>query len=197
MTLAFAALMGYLLGSLPFSYIVPKLFKGLDIRTVGSGNVGATNVYRNVGLTGAIIAFTGDILKGIFATWLALVLWGEEAALFSGMFSMIGHCYSIFLGFKGGKGVTTSAGIVLVLSPAIFGILFIFQVISIGTTKIVSLSSILAAVLFPMLAILLNQSQAFILFSFFMSLFVIYRHRSNIVRLIRFEEPTLGKKSKA
>lgn len=196
MTLAISALMGYLLGSLPFSYIVPKLFKGIDIRTVGSGNVGATNVLRSVGPLGAFIAFTGDILKGIVATWIALALWGQEAALLAGTFSMLGHCYSLFLGFKGGKGVTTSAGIVLVLNPAIFGILFVFQVIAIGTTKIVSLSSILAAVLFPMLAILLKQSEAFVIFSFFMSLFVIYRHRSNILRLIRFEEPTLGTKAK-
>ncbi len=195
MNLLFAIILGYFLGSLPFSYLVPKLFKGIDIRTVGSGNVGATNVLRSVGPLGAFIAFAGDIAKGIIATWVALVIWGETAALFAGMFAMLGHCYSFFLGFKGGKGVTTSAGIVLVLSPAIFGILFIFQALAIGTTKIVSLSSILAAVLFPLLAILMKQSEAFVLFSLFMSLFVIYRHRSNIVRLIRFEEPTIGKKA--
>ena len=195
MNLLLAILMGYALGSLPFSYMAPKLFKGIDIRTVGSGNVGATNVLRTVGWPGALFAFVGDIAKGILATWLALIIWGESAALLAGIFSMIGHCYSVFLGFKGGKGVTTSAGIVLVLSPPIFAILLAFQILAIGTTKIVSLSSILAAVLFPLLAILLDMSQAFIIFSLIMSLFVIYRHRSNIVRLIRFEEPTLGKKA--
>lgn len=194
MNIILAAIIGYVLGSLPFSYIVPKVFRGIDIRKVGSGNVGSTNVYRSVGKVGAFLAFSGDILKSILPTWFALVYWGELAALIAGMMSLLGHCYSIFLGFKGGKGVATSAGIVLVLSPVIFAILFVFQVIAISTTKIVSLSSIIAAVLFPMLAILLKQSQAFVLFSLIMSLFVIYRHRSNIVRLIRFEEPTIGKK---
>ncbi|MCK8058099.1 MULTISPECIES: glycerol-3-phosphate 1-O-acyltransferase PlsY [unclassified Fusibacter] len=190
----YAIVLGYLIGSIPFSFVVPKLLKKVDIRTVGSGNVGATNVYRICGAKGALVAFLGDILKGIAAVIVASNLWGYEAGLIAGVFSMIGHCYSYMLGFKGGKGVTTAAGIVLVVNPVIFVSLLLFMVMMIGTTRIVSLSSILGAMLLPVLAILLKTTDAFILFSFIMSLFVIYRHKSNIGRLLRGEESRFGQK---
>lgn len=194
MTVLFSILIGYFIGALPFSYLVPKIMKGIDIRQVGSGNVGATNVYRAIGPVGGFFAFSGDILKGIVATWICMALWGETPGLIAGAFAMFGHCYSYLLGFKGGKGVTTAAGIVLIANPLIFMLVFVFQFAAIGTLKIVSLASILSAILFPILAILLKTSTPFILFSLAMSLFVIYRHRSNIERLLKFEEAKITSK---
>jgi len=189
-----AGVLGYIFGSIPFSYVVPKLMKGIDIRKFGSGNVGTTNVFRACGLPGAILAFLGDIAKGMIAFAIAHHLWSYEAALIAGMLAMIGHCYSFVLGFKGGKGVATSAGIILMSNPLIFALLLVIQASLIALTKIVSLSSILAAIAFPVISLAFNTSDAFVLFSFAMSLFVIFRHHTNIARLLRGEENKFGKK---
>lgn len=194
MQFVFAATIGYLFGSLPFSYLVPRLVKGIDIRTVGSGNVGSTNVYRSCGVVWALVAFLGDFTKGLIATIITNYFWGYEAGLVAAAAAMIGHCYTYLLNFKGGKGVATFAGIILYLDPFIFLILAAFVLLLIFTVRIVSLASIIGVTTLAILAIALNRSQTFILFCLLVGLFVIFQHRSNIKRLLNGTEKRLTKK---
>jgi glycerol-3-phosphate acyltransferase PlsY len=114
----------YLVGSIPFSYIVSRRLGKVDIRKTGSGNVGATNVLRSAGLAPAILAVVGDILKGVFAAWLAAVMGGGVLLLLCPLAAVVGHCYPVYLRFRGGKGVATSTGALLFLTP--YSILYLF-----------------------------------------------------------------------
>ncbi len=191
----YAIIIGYLIGSIPFSFIIPKLVKGIDIRTVGSGNVGSTNVYRSCGIVYAILAFLGDSGKGFISIYIANHFWGYNAALAAALATVIGHCYTFVLKFKGGKGVATLAGTILVLNPVVTLILIPIELGLIFTTKMVSLASIISAALFPVVSYLVTKNQQFTLFSLCAGLFVIFQHRSNIVRIINGEEKKLhGKK---
>lgn len=110
-------MVSYLAGAIPFSYIFAHWFLDIDIREEGSGNVGSTNVLRTAGKQVALASFTGDVLKGILAAWLGMHFGGELLAALCSVAAVIGHCWPVYLGFKGGKGVATSAGIVLYLFP--------------------------------------------------------------------------------
>lgn len=195
MTYIISVILGYLMGSIPFSYLVPKIAKGVDIRTIGSGNVGATNVYRLMGYPGAVMAFAGDILKGILAGIIAYHLFGYKALLVAGFSSLVGHCYSFILSFKGGKGVSISAGIVLLASFPVFAVMAVIQIGLMKSLKIVSLASIISSMALPIVAILLKQDKAFVVFSLAMSLFVIFQHRANIVRLLNGQEKRVTRTS--
>ncbi len=192
----FAIIIGYLIGSIPFSFIIPKIFKGIDVRTVGSGNVGSTNVYRSCGLIYAILAFLGDSGKGFISITIANHLWGYNAALAAALATVVGHCYTLWLNFKGGKGVATLAGTILVLNPIVLAILLPIELALIFITRMVSVASIISATLLPIIAYLVTKSPEFTLFSCVTGLFVIFQHRSNIGRIIRGEEKKLAVKSK-
>lgn len=190
------AIAAYLLGSIPFSYLLPKWINNVDIRLHGSGNAGTTNVFRNLGLKSAIIAFLGDFLKGFIPTFLGFSLLGTTGAVIGGGFAIIGHCYSFALKFKGGKGIATAAGVILAISPLTFLIVVVCQFGIIFSTKLMSLASISSAVIFPLSFFLLGMPKDLLIFSICVGIFVLYRHKPNIIRLINKEEKQLDLKSK-
>lgn len=190
----FLAIVGYALGNIPFSYIVAKKMGQLDIRNQGSGNTGATNVYRVLGMKAGLWAFAGDFLKGLAAALIGRAILGSEGASLCGAMSMVGHCYPVVLGFKGGKGVATSGGFVFGLNPLIGLILLVIQLGLMKATRYVSLSSVIVAGLFPVLTLLFNMPLSVNLAAFFVGLLVIFRHRANIERLIKGEESKLVSK---
>lgn len=185
----------YLIGSIPFSYLFSRYLGGVDIRSQGTGNVGATNVLRTLGLKIALISFLGDFLKGILAAYLGLIVGGEGLAAVSAVAVVAGHCWPLFLGFRGGKGVATSAGVLIVLTPLITVILLAVFVTIIAVSRFVSLGSVCAAVLFPVLTIIMNEPWQYILMSLLMAAMVLFRHRTNIERLRQGTERKLGEKS--
>lgn len=184
-------ILSYLIGSIPFSYLLPKWIGKIDIRVHGSGNTGTTNVLRTLGMKVGILSFIGDFFKGILPTLLGLIFWGEIGAIVGGAMAVIGHCYSVWLKFKGGKGVATSAGVLIVLLPNIFVILLICQFVIIGLFKYMSLASISSAILLPIFSIVFKMSFEVVVFSFLLGLFVLFKHRSNIKRLLSGTETKL------
>lgn len=186
----------YLIGSIPFSYIVSRHFGRVDIRKRGSGNVGATNVLRTAGLPLAIFAVAGDILKGVFAAWIAAVMGGGILLLLCPLAAVVGHCYPVYLKFRGGKGVATSTGALIFLAP--FCILYLFFVFVgvIVISRMVSLGSVAAALLIPFLTIYLYSQERFvIILTFLLAILVIYRHKDNIKRVINGTEPRIGERA--
>lgn len=190
------ALMGYLVGSIPFSYIAPKQMAGIDIREHGSGNAGATNVFRVTNKNVAAVAFLGDLLKGAILVVILKYTVGLDEAVVAGGFAVIGHCYPIFLGFRGGKGVATTGGIILALSPSIGLILVVYMVFFIALVRIVSLGSVTVAILYVALVFLFNQPTSLMIFSVLASIFVIYRHKTNIGRILKGEEKKISFRKK-
>lgn len=207
MALIFGILFSYLIGSIPTAYLLGKLSKDIDIRQHGSGNVGATNAFRVLGAPIGITVLILDALKGvvcvIFITDLSL---RQGIAIDSlllrailGAVSVLGHSLTIFLKFKGGKGMATTLGVMIGLSaksPAIGIILMIEVLIWLAVflmSRIVSLSSIVSAVFFPILFIIFKQPMPLVLIGLILSIFVILRHKSNIYRLLRNQEPRLNK----
>jgi glycerol-3-phosphate acyltransferase PlsY len=205
-------LLAYLLGSFPTGYLAGKLLKGIDIREVGSGSTGATNVLRTLGKgPGAFVLFV-DCLKGVLAinlvyalfnfppgynvipTNLNVQLWQPWLVTLVGLGAILGHSKSIFLGFTGGKSVATSLGILLAMNWQVgLATLGVFGVV-IAISKIVSLSSISGAVAVSILMVVFQQPLAYVLFSIAGGLYVIIRHRSNIERLLTGTEPKIGQK---
>jgi glycerol-3-phosphate acyltransferase PlsY len=178
----------YLLGSIPFALIVGKVGYGIDIREHGSGNLGGTNTFRTLGKKAGFIVTIADILKGTLATALPFIFGLDAHPLLFGLMAVIGHVYPIFAGFKGGKAVATSAGVLLCYKPLIFVILLLVFLLILFTTKYVSLSSMLTAVI-AFIAALFTKDIPFIIAIAFLMLFVIYRHRANITRIINKTEP--------
>jgi len=179
---------GYVLGSIPFSYIVGKLLNDIDIREHGSGNAGATNAFRVLGVKGGLLAFIGDFIKGAIAVIIGRLLFGLNGGLLTGLFAVIGHCYPFTLKFRGGKGVATTAGIIIAVNPLMGLLLIAFEFSIIFITRYVSLASILSAFAFPILSYLFGMEKNFIFLSVFLALFVIYRHRANLKRLLNGNE---------
>jgi len=186
----------YILGSIPFSYLVPKTVKGVDIRKVGSGNVGATNVLRNMGPIYGILAMVLDVAKGYLAAYLG-ARWGGSPAITSlcATAVVLGHCYSPLIKFAGGKGVATSGGVAIFLMPLATLLLAVFFVLVVLVSRYVSLGSILAAAALPVTALWSGQPPVIIWFTLALAIFVIYKHRPNINRLLAGTEPRLGKKA--
>ncbi|MBM7560732.1 glycerol-3-phosphate 1-O-acyltransferase PlsY [Fusibacter tunisiensis] len=176
--------LGYLIGSVPFSYLIPKILGRIDIRQHGSGNTGTTNVVRTLGLKVGVLAFAGDFLKGLIPALIGNQLYGVTGGLIAGGFAVLGHCYSVWLGFNGGKGIATSAGVIAIVFPLIFPIILVFQFLVILTTRYMSLASIGSAIILPILTFFMYPAYVQIVFSFLLAIFVIYRHRSNLSRLI-------------
>lgn len=190
-------ILGYLIGSIPTAYIFGKCTKGIDIREHGSGNVGATNVFRVLGKKPGIMVLVLDILKGLIvvagvADWLGLT--SSLDRIFLAVSVVCGHNWTIFLQFKGGKGIATSLGIIigLTLKVAAFRPVLFFTllgwIICFLATGYVSLSSMIAATLFPVIMLITKQSIEFVCLGFVFCAFVIYRHKTNIQRLIKGKE---------
>lgn len=187
-------LMGYFIGSIPFSYIVPKHLGHIDIRKHGSGNTGTTNVIRTLGLKVGLIAFVGDFLKGLAAATLGQMFWGTTGALVMGAAAVFGHCYSVWMGFKGGKGIATSAGAIAGTMPMLLLLLLAFQFTILALSRYMSLASVASALLFPLLTVLFLYPNPHIVFSVVLCVLTIYRHGENIRRLIAGTESKIFSK---
>ncbi|MBU8878582.1 glycerol-3-phosphate 1-O-acyltransferase PlsY [Bacillus sp. FJAT-29790] len=182
--------LAYLLGSIPSGLIVGKVFYGVDIRQHGSGNLGATNTFRTLGFKAGMIVTIADILKGTLATLLPLCFGSEMHPLAAGIFAVVGHMYPIFAGFKGGKAVATSGGILLGAAPLMFIIMLAIFFIFLYITKYVSLASMLAAVAAVIYGFI-DGDPPLIIVTSLLALFVIYRHQANIKRIINKTEPKI------
>ncbi len=190
MTQALAVGLAYLLGSIPFAYLA-GLLRGVDIRTVGSKNVGATNVFRTLGRRIGIAVMVLDIGKGVAATVVARAMTDSPWPLVAGGAAIAGHVFPVWLRFKGGKGVAVGGGAVIGLVPFVALIVLAAWLVVVATTRYVSLASIVAAVTFPVGALVLGEPWPTLLFAVLASGAVIVRHRANIGRLLRRTEPKL------
>ena len=179
----------FLLGSIPNGLIFGKLFWKKDLRQYGSGNVGATNAWRVLGKKAGILIFLLDFLKGELSVILAEALIGTPTAMIlAGLLAIIGHAFSPFLQFKGGKGVATGLGVITILMPSITALVILAWVIIVLTTRYVSLASIAAAILVPLLAFIMHYSSEYIIFGVVAAVFIIARHHDNILRIKRGRE---------
>ncbi len=195
------AAIGYLIGSINFSVILSKKMAGFDLREKGSKNAGTTNMLRTVGKKGAAIVLICDILKGVLAILIARLISGDVnqaiACQIAGFAVVLGHTFPIFFEFKGGKGVATSLGILLIVNLKIGLICLFFALALMALTRMVSLGSISAAVLFAILAIFIHDgyivdySFSFVIFAILLAAFVIYNHRSNVTRIMNGTENRL------
>jgi acyl phosphate:glycerol-3-phosphate acyltransferase len=181
-------ILAYLLGSIPSGLIVGKLGYGIDIREHGSGNLGGTNTFRTLGVKAGLIVTISDILKGTLATSLPLLFNLDLHYLLVGIFAVIGHTYPIFAKFKGGKAVATSAGVLLFYTPVMFLTILACFFIILYISKYVSLSSMLAGVSGVVYSFFTNDIPLIIVISL-LTIFVVYRHRANIKRIVDKTEP--------
>lgn len=188
-------LCAYFLGAIPFGYIVGRL-NGIDIRQHGSGNVGFTNVWRTLGIGPATIVLAGDLSKGWIASWIGFQLGGVMGALLGGLMAIVGHTLSCFIHFKGGKGVATGAGVLLYISPLTCLICVLVVVVICLTTRYMSLGSVCAAWVAPLVLFFTHAPKPYIYGIGAAALYVIYLHIPNIRRLMKGTENKLGQKSK-
>ncbi len=202
------AVIAYLIGSINFSIILSKRMAGFDIREKGSGNAGTTNMLRAVGKKAAVITLICDILKGVVSILIA-VLAGKivknlDNALLvqlAGIFVIIGHTFPVFFKFKGGKGIATALGVLLMINWQIGLICLIFALVLMALTKMVSVGSIAAAILFPILVAFIDQNYivqtsnsnwSYLVFSIIVALLVIFNHRANVQRILNGTENRLS-----
>lgn len=182
----------YLLGSIPSGYVLGKL-SGVDVRAAGSGNVGATNVARVVGKRQGILTLVIDVAKGVLPIVIGRRVHLPELAIAcAGIAAFLGHLYPIYLKFKGGKGVATALGVFLALAPLATLILFVVFAVVMGSSRIVSLSSIAAALAAPVALWLLGYPPIFVGMGVFLAAMIVWRHRGNIRRLRSGTEPRFG-----
>ena len=203
-------LIAYVIGSINFSVIFSKKFAGFDVREKGSGNAGSTNMLRSVGKGAAALTLICDILKGVVAISIAIILGNmfkdtnkELLVQIAGIAVVIGHTFPIFFGFKGGKGVATSLGILVMSNWQIGLICLVFALILMILTRMVSLGSCAAAVLFPVLTLFINDNYTvltegkngttYFIYSLILAIIVLFNHRSNIKRILNGTESRLGK----
>lgn len=192
-----AGLVGYLLGSVSFSIILSRVRYRDDIRRHGSGNAGMTNTLRTYGKWSAVMVLLGDAAKGALAGWLGWQLGGAAGMYVAGLLAVVGHMFPVFFGFRGGKGVATAAGFILVSNPPVFLLLLVVFLSVVFLSRYVSLGSVTVAVLYP-LGSLFFQGPSGVwqsaLCPFLIAALVIWAHRSNIKRLATGTENKLGKK---
>lgn len=200
------AIIAYLIGSVNFSIILSKKIAGFDVREKGSGNAGTTNVLRSVGKKAAIITLICDILKGVVSILIAIIIGNvaknldnELLVQIAGIAVIIGHTFPIFYGFKGGKGVATSLGVILISNWQIGLICLVFALVLMVLTRMVSLGSCGAAVLFPVLTLFINEhytvfseGKSYFIYSVILAIIVLYNHRSNIKRILDGTENKLS-----
>ena len=203
------AILAYCIGSVNFSVIFSKKFAGFDVREKGSGNAGSTNMLRSVGKKAAAITLICDILKGVVSIAIAIILGNmisdsnkELLLQIAGIAVVIGHTFPVFFQFKGGKGVATSLGILLMSNWQIGLICLVFAIVLMALTRMVSLGSCAAAVLFPILTLFINNNytvltdgksgNVYFIYSLILAVIVLYNHRNNIKRLLNGTENKLS-----
>ena len=202
------AIISYLIGSIMFSVIFTKKIAGFDVRTRGSGNAGSTNVLRTAGKKVAIITLICDILKGVVAVLIGYIVGkltkasvetSQMIILTAGVMVVLGHTFPILFKFKGGKGVATSLGVLLMINWKIGLICLVFALLIMAVSRMVSLGSISAAILFPVLCIFINENYlikanhfGYVLFGIILCLLVVFNHRSNLKRMINGKENKLS-----
>lgn len=192
----FSIIIAFLFGSIPTGYILVKHFKGIDIRTIGSGNIGSTNVKRIAGTKVSIATQVGDILKGVIPVALALITYKSlniniDRNMFcsiAALAAILGHNYTPFLGFNGGKGVNTTLGAFVLLAPAaVFSGVAVYFLLRFFT-KIVSIRSICLGLTMPVICLIIGLPMPIVISTAISTLFMIYRHKENLKRLINHEE---------
>ncbi|WP_459128927.1 glycerol-3-phosphate 1-O-acyltransferase PlsY [Guggenheimella bovis] len=191
MNVFISGLLSYLYGSLPTAYLIGKIFGQVDLRKVGSGNLGTTNVARVLGIPLGVLNFLLDISKGIVPFLLARHFFGYDIGVLCGVLGVFGHCYSIFLGFRGGKGVATSFGLILFSDYRVAIVLVILQVSILLITRLMSMASIITASSFPFIALLVKSPRSLVWAALVLSPFVLYRHKDNFKRLREKREKPL------
>ena len=194
MTLALAFALGYLLGTIPFGLVLTRAAGGPDLRAVGSGNIGATNVLRTGSKALAAATLIGDMLKGTAAVLLAAHFFGRDAALAAGLGAVLGHVFPLWLKFKGGKGVATYIGVLIGLAwpaAAIFGAIWLAVAC---LTRYSSLAALIASALTPLTLWLMSRPDAAVLYAVLTAL-LWFMHRANIARLLQGSEPKIGAKA--
>jgi len=189
--LGLAWLVGYLCGSIPFGLLIARQAGAGDLRQIGSGNIGATNVLRTGRKGLAAATLIADVLKSALPVWLGYRFLGPDIAVVTGLGAVLGHCFPIWLRFRGGKGVATAAGVILVLTPVVLLVILALFTAVVWFTRYVSLGSVTAAMLAPVMAYLTGQVQAAELY-LVLALIVIGLHRANIGRLIKGTENKIG-----
>ena len=187
------AVIGYLLGSIPFGMVLAKLMNLGNLREIGSGNIGATNVLRTGNKLAALGTLVLDGGKGAVAVLIARALAGEDTAQLAGLMAFLGHCYPVWLGFKGGKGVATFLGLMLALAFPVGVLCCLAWLVTAGILRISSLSAIVAAASSTFWVAFFGPGAIFLL-SAILTLMVFWRHRENIARLRAGTEPKIGKK---
>lgn len=196
MQAALCIVIGYLLGSISFSYLYGKLAKGIDIRSHGSGNAGATNTLRVLGVGPAIAVLLLDAGKGVAAVLVGQWLGGDNAwiPVMAGLAAIIGHNWPVYFHFKGGKGIATTVGVAATLCflPTLFAGLL--AIACIALTRYVSLGSLILTGTLPFLLMIMSKPSELIIASFIIALFAFIRHRTNIVKLIKGKENKIGSK---
>ncbi|MFW5648456.1 MAG: glycerol-3-phosphate 1-O-acyltransferase PlsY [Candidatus Alkaliphilus sp. MAG34] len=186
-------LISYLIGSLSTSYLIAKFFAKIDIREHGSGNPGSANILRTLGAKAAILTFLGDLFKGAIAVYLGNMLGGTIMALLCGIAVVIGHNWPVFLEFKGGKGIATTIGVIILVKPLVALVCISIGVAMLFKFKYVSLASIVGVVILPFVIIIYGFN--YFLFGLILALLAVYRHRENIKRLLEGNERKIGEKS--
>lgn len=195
-----ALLIAYLLGALPFGLLIARWIKGIDLREVGSGNIGATNTMRALGRGWGLSAFVLDFLKGWFPTMILAPLASEASGLplaqaACGTAAVLGHCFPIYLGFKGGKGVATGCGAIVGIDPMVFLGAALVWVATMILTRYVSLASILMGAAFPVLFAWLHPGDVeYLVGASLLTVLIVVRHRENIARLRAGTEPRTGRR---
>ena len=193
------AIIAYLIGSINFSVILSKKMAGFDVREKGSGNAGTTNMLRSVGKKAAAITLVCDILKGVVAILIAMLIGkmveGSNAALLvqvAGVAVILGHTFPIFFKFKGGKGVATSLGVLIMSNWQIGLICLVFALILMALTQMVSVGSIAAAILYPVLTLFIPQNYIvpgnYLIYSIILAVLIVFNHRENVKRLLNGNE---------
>lgn len=184
----------YLLGAIPTGLVLGRAFAKIDIREHGSHNIGATNVYRNLGKKLGVLTLLGDILKGLIPVYLVCRLTGAETLVaIAALAAFLGHVYSVYLKFSGGKGVATALGVLLVLAPAVVAVSVGIFIITVLWSRYVSLGSILASLAAPVLmAVSHAYPSSYVLSATAIALLITYRHRENIQRIIAKQESKVG-----
>ena len=198
MNQALALALAYLLGSIPFALIAGKLH-GVDLREAGSGNLGATNVFRTLGRTAGVAVMVLDIAKGAAAVLVAVALTNNPWPLAAAALAILGHVFPVWTHFKGGKGVAVGAGAMIGLVPSASGVLLVLWILLVVFTRYVSVASIVAALAAAPLAYVFGAPWSYVVFIALAGVFVIYKHRENIVRLVQGDESRIqfGRKNGA
>ena len=203
---AVMAIIAYLIGSINFSVILSKKMAGFDVREKGSGNAGTTNMLRSVGKKAAAITLVLDILKGVVAILIAMAIGrifensnGALLVQVAGVAVILGHTFPIFFKFKGGKGVATSLGVLIMSNWQIGLICLVFALILIALTQIVSVGSIAAAILYPVLTLFIPQNYIvpgnYLIYSIVLAVIIVFNHRENVKRLLSGTENKISFKT--